>query len=82
MDFDTEAPAHSPATQGFKANVFTGLITDLEFAFGEFKTHQAAIARVEMLTGLHFGSLKDNDPPAGAEGIGINEIAQPADIQI
>ncbi len=38
------------------------LISGIEFAFGQFKTYQLPLSRIEELTGLRFGTLKDADP--------------------
>jgi endonuclease G, mitochondrial len=45
------------------------LLTDLEFAFGQFKTHQVPVAQIESLTGLGFGTMKDADPLGSIEGV-------------
>ena len=41
---------------------------DLEFVFGPFMTYQVPVATIEEQTRLDFGSLKDFDPLARAEG--------------
>jgi endonuclease G, mitochondrial len=38
------------------------LIEDLKFLFGEYKTYQVQIAKIESLTGLNFGNLRNFDP--------------------
>ena len=38
------------------------LITNLEFAYGEYKTYQIAVSTIEDLTGLDFGELRNHDP--------------------
>ncbi|MEW9597454.1 DNA/RNA non-specific endonuclease [Bacillus toyonensis] len=43
------------------------LIDDLEFAFGEYKTYQISISKIENLTGLDFGELRNHDPLDGLE---------------
>jgi endonuclease G len=40
------------------------MVTGFEFAFGEFETYQISVARLERLTNLDFGSLRDFDPMA------------------
>jgi endonuclease G len=40
------------------------LIRDLDFSFGDYKTYQVPVARIEELTGLDFGELRKNDPMA------------------
>jgi endonuclease G len=43
------------------------LIDDLEFAYGNYKTYQVPIERIERLTTLDFGTLRQADPLAGQE---------------
>jgi len=43
------------------------MLTDLEFAFGEFKTYQVLVSYIEKITGLDFGTLRKHDPKAGIE---------------
>ena len=56
------------------------LLDDLEgFEFGAYKTYQVTVRKVEELTSLHFGHLKDDDPAEsleaiGQEGFGAREI--------
>ncbi|MEI5908213.1 DNA/RNA non-specific endonuclease [Bacillus spongiae] len=38
------------------------LINNLEFAYGKYKTFQVPIVRIEALTGLDFGNLRNHDP--------------------
>ncbi|MFB8331533.1 DNA/RNA non-specific endonuclease [Bacillus wiedmannii] len=38
------------------------LIDNLEFAYGEYKTYQVAVSKIENLTGLDFGELRIHDP--------------------
>jgi endonuclease G len=38
-----------------------------EFTFGEYKTFQVPITRIEALTGLSFHHLSEHDPLAGDE---------------
>jgi endonuclease G, mitochondrial len=38
------------------------LIEDLKFVFGEYKTYQVPITKIESLTGLDFGDLRNFDP--------------------
>jgi endonuclease G len=45
-------------------------LDDIEFAFGPFRTFQVPIRRVETLTGLSFGALRDVDPLEVTEGVG------------
>jgi endonuclease G, mitochondrial len=58
-----------------------------EFSFGAYKSFQVPIRRVEELTGLGFGDLKDAEPAEtlealGRESFGVREIAAPEDITI
>ena len=63
------------------------LLQDLEeeFSFGAYKTFQVTVRKVEELTGLDFGDLKDADPAEtpealGREGFfGAREIGHPQD---
>jgi len=43
------------------------LITNLEFAYGQYETYQVPVAQIEELSGLDFGSLRDHDPMEGVE---------------
>jgi endonuclease G, mitochondrial len=38
------------------------LIEDLKFVFGEYKTYQVQVTKIESLTGLDFGNLRNFDP--------------------
>ncbi|MCZ2259765.1 DNA/RNA non-specific endonuclease [Sporosarcina sp. G11-34] len=38
------------------------LIEDLEFAYGEYKTYQVPISKIEAITGLNFEDLRNYDP--------------------
>lgn len=52
-----------------------------EFSYGEYKTFQVPVRRIEELTGLSFGSLADADPLAQLEAaVAPKEIARPEDI--
>jgi endonuclease G, mitochondrial len=53
----------------------TDLMSDLEaFEFGEYKTYQITVQRVEELTGLDFGKLKDFDPKSMFESVGATVV--------
>jgi endonuclease G len=54
-------------------------LTDLEFAFGRYKTYQVAIREVEQLTGLDFGKLSRYD---GFSNAGALESARPPRVEI
>lgn len=43
------------------------LITNLEFAYGEYQTYQVPVAQIEELTGMDFGRLRQHDPLEGVE---------------
>ncbi len=43
------------------------LLEDLEFAYGAYRTYQVPVSRIEAITGLDFGSLRDHDPLADTE---------------
>jgi endonuclease G len=58
------------------------LIIDLEFAFGEYKTYQVPVTRIEALTGLDFGKLRNFDPLANVEAALGRVIHNPQDIRI
>jgi endonuclease G len=43
------------------------MLDDLEFAYGSYKTYQVPVERIEHLTDLDFGHLREADPLAGQE---------------
>ena len=47
------------------------MIENLEFAYGEYKTYQVPVARIEEITGLDFGELSQYDPIANIESSGM-----------
>lgn len=49
------------------------MLTDLEFAFGAFRTYQVSLRKIERLTRLDFGRLKECDPlnRGGMEAAGM-----------
>ena len=47
------------------------MIENLEFAYGEYKTYQVPVARIEEITGLDFGELSQCDPIANIESSGM-----------
>jgi endonuclease G len=69
-----------------------GLLQKLEeFAFGAYKTYQVAVRKVEDLTGLDFGGLKQADPleslVESREAVGggiaeVREITSPSEIEL
>ena len=58
------------------------LLTNIEFVFGQFKTYQVPIHRIEALTGLRFAKLKDFDPLKAEEAVAAAEVATPDDIRL
>ena len=60
-----------------------GLLTDLEFVFGEVKTYQVPITDIEAWTGLKFGTFRTHDPLGKLEGTQVaRELTSPADMLI
>lgn len=47
------------------------MIENLEFAYGEYKTYQVPVSRIEEITGLDFGNLSKCDPIANIESAGM-----------
>jgi endonuclease G len=58
------------------------LLTDLEFAFGNFKSYQVPLAMIEEQTGLDFGKLKDFDPMSKEEAAPVRQLAHPKYIKL
>jgi len=56
------------------------LVENLEFAFGEYKTYQIPITKIESLTKLDFGNLKLYDPMLVIEGTVGREVKNSDDI--
>jgi endonuclease G len=57
------------------------LLSTLEFAFGQFRTYQVPVAKVQELTGLDFQGLAKFDPLGKIEGPGaVRELASPDQI--
>jgi endonuclease G, mitochondrial len=56
------------------------LIENLKFIFGEYKTYQMAITKIESLTKMNFGYLRDFDPLSKRKAIPINVINNESDI--
>jgi len=57
------------------------MVENLEFAYGEYKTYQVPVARIEEITGLDFGELSKYDPIAKIESAGM-VIATPENIKL
>jgi endonuclease G, mitochondrial len=54
-----------------------------EFSYGAYRTFQVPVTRVEAVTGLSFGSLRDSDPLAGLElAAPGREIRRPTDLRL
>ena len=58
------------------------LIENLEFAYGEYKTYQVPITKIEAITGLDFGCLRNNDPINQFESTIGNVIETSGDIKL
>lgn len=58
------------------------LVTNLEFAYGQVRTYQVSLARIEAVTGLNFGSLRLADPLGREEGIDVRELTTGTDIRL
>ena len=56
------------------------LIEDLKFVFGEYKTYQVRITKIESLTGLDFGNLRNFDPLLKIKDIPVKIINDEKDI--
>ena len=56
------------------------LIENLKFVFGEFKTYQVQIKKIETLTGLDFGNLRNFDPLSKIKGVPTKIINNEKDI--
>lgn len=52
----------------------TRFLPDIEFAFGDFKTYQTSVSKIEELTELDFGDLKLYDPRDGTESLSEFEL--------
>lgn len=58
------------------------LIENLEFTYGEYKTYQVPISRIEAITGLDLGCLRNHDPINQLESIEGHVIDTPGDIKL
>jgi endonuclease G, mitochondrial len=59
------------------------MLSDLEFAYGKYRTYQVPIGRVEAMTGLKFGTLKQHDPLGVEEGpAAVRTIDGPNDLRL
>ena len=56
------------------------LIENLKFVFGEYKTYQVRITKIESLTGLDFGNLRTFDPLSKIKDIPVKIINDEKDI--
>lgn len=58
------------------------LLTDLEFAYGQYKTYQVPVAKIEAITGLNFGYLRERDPLTAVEGAMALVIERAEDLRL
>lgn len=58
------------------------LLSELEFAYGEFRTYQVPVAEIADLTGLDFGDLLNFDPLAALESVSIKQIENLGDVRL
>lgn len=58
------------------------LIEDLEFAYGEYKSYQVPISKIEAITGLDFEDLRNHDPLHQFESTIGYVIEVPGDIKL
>ncbi len=58
------------------------LIEDLEFAYGEYKTYQVPLSKIEAMTGLDFEDLRNHDPLNQLEAARGYVIEAPGDIKL
>ncbi|NYF23937.1 DNA/RNA non-specific endonuclease [Sporosarcina sp. JAI121] len=58
------------------------LIDDLEFVYGEYKTYQVPISKIEAITGLDFEELRNHDPLNQLESTTGHVIDSPRDITL
>jgi endonuclease G len=64
-------------------HLLAGLERIGEFSYGAYRTFQVPVTRVETVTGLSFGSLRDSDPLAGLElEAAGREIRRQTDLRI
>ena len=64
-----------------QASLIAGLEAAGAFSYGAYRTFQVTVQRVEALTGLAFGALRDHDPLAGREATRtVREVARPQDL--
>ncbi|WFE56376.1 DNA/RNA non-specific endonuclease [Micromonospora sp. WMMD712] len=64
-----------------QADLIAGLeLVPAAFSYGAYRTYQVPVNRVEALTRLSFGALRDADPLARLEGTGVREIDDPRQI--
>lgn len=58
------------------------LIQDLEFAYGPYRTYQVPVSRIEALTGLDFGVVRDADGFRDEERVGARVIEGAEDVRL
>ncbi len=58
-------------------------LRNLEFAYGQYQTYQVPVAKIESITGLNFGDLRNQDPLAVIESLASAfEITRPEDLKL
>lgn len=59
------------------------LLPELEFAYGPYKTYQVQVAKIESLSKLNFGDLRNHDPMEGMEAAMTTlVIEKPEDLRL
>jgi endonuclease G len=56
-------------------------LTNLEFAFGEFRTYQVPVRQIEAMTNLRFGNLKTFDPKEKRPSLTLQPLNRLEDIE-
>ena len=57
-----------------QSDLITGLRSREPFSYGEYRTYQVPVRKIEELTGLSFGTLADADPLARERGVTPREL--------
>jgi endonuclease G len=58
------------------------LVMEMEFVFGQYKTYQVAVSKIESETGLDFGDLRESDPLGNVETSAVRDLISLEDIVI
>ncbi len=61
-------------------DLLADLPEEAQFVYGAFKTYQVPVAKIEKLTGLDFGKLRNFDPKGRLEAAGPREITGPGSL--